>query len=243
MKKILIVSSSKSFLERSSNLLNGKEFQVNTAQSGAEALRLHMDHSFDLILSDMHLQDMGGDILCSTVRNGEVAKNPIIILICYESVDDHERVVRCGADAKIIRPVQPEQIIETIGNLLNIQVGRTKRAIFTVKVFAGKGKVEFDCISIDISITGILLETEYRLAVGDRIICRFALPGESQIEVEGDVVRSLDPHNNIRKFGVQFIGLPLSCRKQIERYVESVRLKVTESNLVRLKCQYMNRTP
>ena len=103
--------------------------------------------------------------------------------------------------------------------------------------------MEFDCISIDISVTGILLETEYKLAVGDRIICRFALTGESQIEVEGDVVRSIDPHNYIHKYGVQFIGLPLACRKQIENYVESVRLKVSESNLVRLKCQYMNRTP
>jgi CheY-like chemotaxis protein len=112
VKKILIVSSSKSFLERSKNLLTGKDFQVNIAQSGAEALQLQKEYSFNLILSDMHLQDMGGDTLCSTIRNTDITKKTIIILICYDNADEHERVVKSGAVAKFIRPVQPEQIIE-----------------------------------------------------------------------------------------------------------------------------------
>jgi len=204
-----------------------EEFQLITAQSGAEALQLQKEYLFDLILSDLHLLDMGGDTLSSTLRSEEISRNVVIILICYDNADEYSRIAKSGADAKIVRPVQPEQIIETVGSLLDMEIGRPKRAIFTVKVSSKKGEVEFDCISIDISITGILLETDYPLDIGDRIFCRFTLPGASKIETEGDVVRSVKILESTCKYGVQFVGLSLSSRKEIVSYVTSTRNKAS----------------
>lgn len=219
-----MVSSSKSFLARNKNLLTREDFQLNTAQSGAEAFQLHREHHFDLIMSDLHLHDMGGDTLCSSLRSGEMAQKVAILLICYDKPDEHARVAQSGADAKIIRPVQPEQIIDTVGSLLDMQLGRTKRVMFTVKVISKKGEVEFYCLSRDISITGILLETEYHLDIGDRIICQFTLPGASQIETEGDVVRSGKAEEGTCLYGVQFVGLPLSSRRVIDNFVMTSNL-------------------
>jgi CheY-like chemotaxis protein len=223
LKKILLVSSSKSFLARNRNLLTREDFQLFSALSGAEALQLHQEHQFDLFMADLHLHDMGGDALCSALRSGEAAGDVAFILICYDKSDEHARVSQSGADAKIIRPVQPEQIIETVGSLLDMQLGRTKRAIFTVNVLSKKGAVMFSCISLDISITGILLETDYHLDIGDRIICRFTLPGASQIETEGEVDRAVKAQESAYKYGVQFIALPLPSRKEIENYVASCK--------------------
>jgi c-di-GMP-binding flagellar brake protein YcgR len=114
-------------------------------------------------------------------------------------------------------------MIETIGSLLEVQLTRTQRAIFRVRVLSKKGTVQFDCVSLDISITGILLETEHHLDIGDRIICRFTLPGASMIETEGDVVRSVKTPDSNYRYGVQFVGLSLSSRREIERYVASAR--------------------
>lgn len=215
----------KSFLDRNKNLLLRGDFQIFTAQSGAEALQLHQEQLFDLILADLQLKDMGGDTLCSIVRSEELSRRVAIILSCYDKPDEHARVAQCGADAKIIRPIQPEQLIETVGSLLDMHLSRTIRAIFKVRVLSKKGDVAFYCVSLDISITGILLETEHHLAIGDRIICQFTLPGLSQIETEGDVVRSVKTLESIYKYGVQFIGLPLSSRKEIESYVASVKIQ------------------
>lgn len=219
-----MVSSSKSFLARNKNLLTREDFQLNTAQSGAEAFQLHREHRFDLIIADLHLHDMGGDTLCANLRSGEIAQNVAILLICYDKAAEHVRVAQSGADAKIIRPVQPEQIIDTVGSLLDMPLGRTKRAMFTVKVVSKKGAVEFYCVSRDISITGILLETEYHLDIGDRIICQFTLPGASQIEAEGDVVRSSKAQESAYLYGVQFVGLPLSSRRLIDNFVVTSNL-------------------
>jgi len=222
MKKILLASSSKSFLQRNKNLLTRENFQLFTAHGGAEALQLHKEHLFDLVLADLHLKDMGGDALCSLLRSEEALTSVAVILICYDKPDEHERVARCGADAKIIRPVQPEQMIETIGSLLDMQLTRNKRAIFKVRVLSKKGTAEFYCVSLDISITGILLETGNHLDIGDRIICQFTLPGSSRIETEGDVVRSIKT-SELFKYGVQFVGLSLPSRREIDRYVASVK--------------------
>lgn len=201
-----------------------EDFRLITAQSGAEALQLQKEHLFDLIMSDLHLHDMGGDTLCSTLRNEEIVQNPAIILICYDKATEHDRVARSGADAKIIRPVQPEQIIDTVGSLLDMQIGRTKRAMFTVKVVSKKGAVEFYCLSLDISITGILLETEYHLDIGDRIVCQFTLPGACQIATEGNVVRSIKAQEKVYKYGIQFVGLSRSSHKEIESFVASGKI-------------------
>lgn len=225
LKKILLVSSSKSFLERNSNLLKGEGFQIITTQTGIEALQLQKENRFNLILSDLHLLDMGGDALTKALRTDEASKNVAIILICYDNADERARIADSGADARIIRPATPEQILETVGSLLDIQIGRPKRAMLTVKVLGRKENVEFDCISIDISNTGILLETEYPLVIGDRISFKFTLPGASQIESEGDVIRSVNILECTYKYGVQFVGLSLSSRNDILSYVTSFRNK------------------
>jgi PilZ domain len=69
----------------------------------------------------------------------------------------------------------------------------------------------------------ILLEAEYHLDIGDRIICQFTLPGSSQIENEGDVVRSVKKQAGVHQYGVQFIALPLSSRREIDKSVASVK--------------------
>jgi DNA-binding response OmpR family regulator len=226
MKKILLVSSSRSFLERNKTLLTRESFELFTAGGGEEALRLQEEHRFDLVLADLHLKDLEGDAVCSRLRSDENYGNTAVILICYDKAEEHERVSRCGADAKIIRPIQPEQMIETVGSLLEMQLTRTQRVIFRVRVLSKKGAVEFDCVSLDISITGILLETEHHLDIGDRIICRFTLPGASMMETEGDVVRSAKAQESSIRYGVQFVGLSLSHRREIERYVASARKRI-----------------
>lgn len=221
-KKILLASISKTFLERNKNLLSREDFLLLTTNNGAEALELHRQHRFDLVIADLYLKDMGGDLLCAQLH-GEGGDRPVaVVLICFDKADEHVRVAQSGADAKIIRPVLPEQIIETVGNLLGIPLGRPKRAIFKVRVQSRKGVLAFVCVSLDISVTGMLLQTEHHLDIGDRIVCQFTLPGAGSIETEGDVVRSVSPASGEHQYGIQFIALPLASRREVERYIASV---------------------
>lgn len=165
MKKVLLASASRVFLKRNTNLLMSRGFQLFSVTTGAEALKLIKEYDFDLILADLKLDDMGGGTLCSLVRGEEKLRHIPVILICHNIEGSIERVEQSSATAMLIKPVDPINLLETVGSYLDLQLGRSKRTVLHVKVISKRLSLEFFCFSHDISNTGILLETEFQLAL------------------------------------------------------------------------------
>lgn len=190
MKQILIISSSSSFIQRNETLLRRSAFRILAAQTAADAMKLLLQESLDLLLIDVQLADMTGELFCSRLRSNKAVKTPFILLVCQDSAADFARLKSIGADALIARPIKPLQLIKTVGQFLTIQLIRSRRVSLRTKVYSNKEPVEFFCMSHNISITGMMLETEYFFEVGSIISCQFTLPGPVQLEVEGEIVRS-----------------------------------------------------
>jgi len=219
MKKVLLASASRIFLKKSSSLLSQRGFQLITLGSGSEALRLHADYQFDLILADLQLEDMSGCTLCSLVRREERVRHIPVVLICHNIEGSIKRIEESGASAMLLKPIEPVQLLETIGSFIDLQMVRSNRVMLNVKVLSRKSDLEFSGLSHDISRTGILLETENQLDVGSRIICRFALPGSCQVEIEGEVMRTMNTWECKNLYGIKFTALPPPFRREIDNYV------------------------
>jgi len=186
MTKILLVSGYISFLTRNSNLLRNRVFQIFTAKSGGEALKLHQEHHFDLMLVDFKLEEMGGCTLCSLIRKSEHASQVPIIITCHNIPGSIERVSKCGASKMLLKPVEPITLMESISAFLDSPLIRSKRVVLKVNVLSTAYDQEFSCFSHDLSNTGILIETDYQLAIGSRITCKFTLENISDIEIDGE---------------------------------------------------------
>ena len=74
MKKILLVNHQEAFLQRNKNLLNRAGFLILTATSASEALRVHSEQSVDVVISLLEMPQMGGDALCTLIRQGSPQK-------------------------------------------------------------------------------------------------------------------------------------------------------------------------
>lgn len=222
MKRVLLVSAYLLFLRKKETLLMKREIQIFTATSGEDALKLHGMHHFDLIVIDSKLEDMFGGTLCALIRGGKRFPLVPIVATCNDIPSSVERVERSGATLILIKPIDPIKFIETVGIFLEMELRRSKRVVLSVKVFCNKNNEEFLCTSHDISNTGILLETDYPLTLNSRIICQFTLPGICMIEVEGITVRLMASEDYAYLYGVQFVALPLSARKAIDRYIASI---------------------
>jgi CheY-like chemotaxis protein len=231
MKKILLASEYILFLKRNTALLMRRGFQLFTTSSGKEALELHREHHFDLIFTDFKLEDMNGCIFCSLIREREDSIDVPIIISCHNFPGSIERVEHSGANAMLLKPIEPIKLMETIGSFLDIQVGRSKRVVLKVKVFskAGERELEFICLSHDVSSTGILLETDQILEVGSQITCQFTLPNVCQIETEGKVARSMTALACDNLYGVKFIAMSLSNRRAIDSYIASFPMTAATS--------------
>ena len=222
MKKVLLLSTYMLFLKRNTTLLTGRGFLLFTASSGTDALKLHKEHNFDLILLDFKLEEMSGCTFCHLIRKGKYSPQVPIIMTCHNIPGSIESAEQSGADVVLIKPIEPLKLMETIGSFLDLVIGRNKRVVLEVKVVSKIYGLEFSCLSHDISNTGILLETDYDLALGSHIVCQFFLPNICQIETGGVITRFMIAADCKNLYGVKFVDLPLSARKNIDNFIASM---------------------
>jgi CheY-like chemotaxis protein len=191
MKKVLLLSASHAFLRRNANLLLKRGFQLITGTSGSASIAKHRECHFDLLLADLMLEDMDGATFCALVRNVDKLQDVPVILVCHNFPKSIEKVEQSSASGMLIKPIHPFELLETVNRFIDLQLRRSPRVALKVKVLSKKLGLEFFCLSHDVSMSGILLATEYNLEVGDRITCQFTIPDSCLIETAGEIVRSL----------------------------------------------------
>ena len=218
MKKVLLTSELKGFLDRNTAFLLRRGFQLFTATSGAVAIQLHMKHHFDLILTDHKLEDMSGHTLCCQVHSTENSPPTPVIIICQNSSENIRKATESGASAVLLKPIDPNKLLTAITNFIDLQIVKSRRIALNVPVLCRKPGGEFCCQSHDISNSGILVETD-QLAVGNRVTCELTLPGAKRFEAEGEVVRQAHSPEGKCLCGIKFINTPISSLRTIISYV------------------------
>jgi two-component system, OmpR family, response regulator len=134
-------------------------FDVSTAETGAEALRLARDHPFDLVVLDVMLPDTDGfDIVRRLRRDGH--RVPVIFLTARDTQSDKVTGLTLGGDDYMTKPFGLEELAARIRTVLR----RTRPAASgPVLTFAD---VELDQESYEVRRSGHrvdLTPTEFRL--------------------------------------------------------------------------------
>lgn len=222
MKNILIASSSPTFIDRNGNLLRRTDFRIFSSGSASEAMPILERELIDLLLLDIQLADTSGEIFCKQVFEKRFDPKCSILLVCNDNDDDFNRLKESGADALIARPIKPIQLIKTVGQFLSVQLVRSRRVSLRVKVISKKDAIEFYCLSHNISLTGMLIETDITLDLAATLLCQFSLPDSINVEVEGEIVRSSRTIDGAHQYGIHFTSLNRQFRHEIDLYIASV---------------------
>ncbi|HTP64134.1 MAG TPA: response regulator [Geobacteraceae bacterium] len=219
MKKVLIVNPSSDSLTRYRNILAREDFKIFTATSAEEALRVHRRKTADLLLTELNLPGGGGDELCRRIRREEDLRNVSIVIICRDVPEEIERAETCGANALLLRPFKLAQLDECVGSLLAVTTRQDCRVLVKVEVFDKQGKGALFGTTGNVSVSGLMIESDELLAVGDRIACRFLLPDTGMITVDGEVVRATRTSRVLHQYGVRFVSLDPGFRAEIEGFI------------------------
>ena len=98
-------------------------FDVTTAGSGFEALKLLPRERFDLFITDFTMPYINGLELIRFIRDSAVhAKVPLLIISTDGTARDRDRGLALGANGYLVKPFPPEQLIETARNIINTGV-------------------------------------------------------------------------------------------------------------------------
>jgi len=130
-KKILVVDDEKDTVEMITALLELEGYQVLSALSGSEAMRvLEMESQkvpelktpVDLILLDILLGDADGRDICLKIKEDEKLKFiPIIILTVRTSLQDKINSLNLGADDYLTKPFVNEELLAKVKVMLRIK--------------------------------------------------------------------------------------------------------------------------
>jgi CheY-like chemotaxis protein len=115
-------------LYRESLQLSG--WQVVEASDGRDALMKALADPPSLIMTEMALPFIDGSALCEILRRDRATADvPILVLTADTRPSQIERARRMGADAVLVKPATPEQIVAETARLTTITNSQRRRTV------------------------------------------------------------------------------------------------------------------
>ncbi len=112
-QKILIVDDEAELRENLASLLKHEGFQVNTAESGLEGLRVFAAQRFDVVLLDLIMPGKDGIETLQEMRRGNV-KTKFIVMTAFATVNTAVQAIRKGASDYLSKPFRFEELVAVV---------------------------------------------------------------------------------------------------------------------------------
>lgn len=119
---LLMVDDQPVHLEYKRDLLEPAGYSVQTASDAASAWRCLQDHAVNLVLSDVVMPGIGGFALLQQVRADTRLAGMRFLFLTSTAHDDASKArgLALGADAYLIRPIEPVMLLQEIRTALDL---------------------------------------------------------------------------------------------------------------------------
>jgi len=223
MKKIIIAHNLLDDIGESNTIFKRSGITLFPASSSEEILDLHGVNRADLIITEAALSLMGGAQLCSRIRSDAELKYVSIIIIGDETENSENSLSQCkeaGANVVIRRPLEPGMLLWQASQQLVIPIRKDMRVLLRVSIKNLDGSAPFFAWSQNISLSGMLLETDRALKLGDRLTCAFNI-AHSEITLTCSVERIVTTASISNQYGVRFTNCDTKSLIIIENFVKA----------------------
>ena len=126
--KILLVDDDDALRESIVNILEGEGYVLDVAKSGYEAEMKLKNKVYNLVLLDIKLPDITGIELLSKI-NKHTPRTKKIVLTGFPDKESAITSVNEKADAYLVKPFNPEKLVEVIS--MNLSIARPFQQINT----------------------------------------------------------------------------------------------------------------
>jgi two-component system OmpR family response regulator len=115
--RALVVDDEPSLTDLVSTVLRYEDFQVRTAASGSEAIRVSRDFHPDVVVLDVMLPDLDGFSVLQRLR-AEGVDSPVIFLTARDGTEDRVRGLTLGGDDYLTKPFSLDELVARVRALL-----------------------------------------------------------------------------------------------------------------------------
>jgi two-component system, OmpR family, response regulator VicR len=123
-KRIIYIEDEQEMIDLVRLILSRKGYQVKGAIGGQEGLDLVRAESPDLVLLDLMMPDMDGWEVYQQMKAGATTRDiPVIVVTAKaQNIDKVLGVHIAKVDDYISKPFSPQQLVESVGKVLNKKV-------------------------------------------------------------------------------------------------------------------------
>ena len=226
-RRLLLVDDQPFFLAMGQTMLRAGGYEVRTAASGSEALRVARATPPDAILLDVEMPEMNGFETCRRLKaDPATAGIPVAMLTASVDPQLNRKAFQVGADVTILKAVSTARLLNMLQVVLTTARGRRTdpRAGVALPVeYEDAGGVAA-AETVNLSADGMFIKTPNPPAVGTILLLRFAVPGSQTWQCSARVVltwRAAAQHRSPPGMGLQFLDLPPEARAAIRAFVAS----------------------
>jgi PAS domain S-box-containing protein len=184
-----------------------------------------------LVIVDGH-EHTGAERLVRRLRQDPDTRTAAIVVLSDTPTLEEEQALR-QAGANVVFPgrVDPELWEARLEELLNVPRRREARIPVRLNAWSSQPAPAqpLSGVALNISVHGMLLETDDALLVGSKLDLSFRLPEASEeLRVVGQVVRAAGMHDGRPRYGVRFVVLRGDARDLIREFVEGITRKLVD---------------
>ncbi|HMK61902.1 MAG TPA: endopeptidase La [Dissulfurispiraceae bacterium] len=106
---LLIVDDEEVAVKNLSHILSKEDYKIETALSGAEALKKMEVSPFDVVLTDLRMQKMGGIELLENIKVS-YPETKVIVITAYASIESATEAIKKGAFNYITKPFKLDEV-------------------------------------------------------------------------------------------------------------------------------------
>jgi CheY-like chemotaxis protein len=233
--RILLVDDVLPFIELQKNHLKRTTCRVQTARTGAEALKLCRLDPPDLVFLDAGMPEMDGIAACRFLKADPVLGRIPIVIVTPE--ERRGECVAAGCDEVLIKPFEAAVFLDTVRRFVPLLERQEVRIPVSCRVEFTTKTGSYVAHTRDLSIHGLFLKSPRPFAAGTRLQMLVHLParrGEAGVErpaplpVEGEVRRTLRPSPGshlLPGVGVSFLEPAAGVLRAIEEFIAARRRK------------------
>jgi CheY-like chemotaxis protein len=119
MDKVLVIEDNKDSLKLISYALKRSGYEVVSAETGHDGIKLATTIIPHFIIMDIGLPDIDGIEATRQIKNAETCCNiPIIAITSYAMTGDRDRILAAGCVGYFEKPIDPLTIVEQIHRMI-----------------------------------------------------------------------------------------------------------------------------
>lgn len=216
--RVLLGSPDAKTVRMAKELVSAEGGDLILAEAAESVARLARDERFDTIAADTSLPNFSRTGFTRIVRNSKLnSRAPIILLAGLPANAPRPAASDVRVMAKFALPAELPPFLKEIARKLASDRRKHRRLSFRTSVNCVEGIRRFRARSVNLGISGMLLESSLPIETGTGLHLYFYLaPGETALHTPGRVVR-LDAGNHV---GVSFENMGNYERERLKQFLD-----------------------